>query len=79
MSIRHVVFLSIALAQAACPPPPVPEPRRDCPKEPNCGQCASQGGCGWCDGQCIALGITACESPATSPDMCPPPVVTSAP
>jgi hypothetical protein len=88
MSFRSLVFLAAAsvlgatsLLGAACGGAPTPvTPQGDCPKLPNCGQCASQGGCGFCDGQCMAVGSTACASGkwAKSPDQCPMPSATPA-
>lgn len=81
MNLRNFVFLAAALMSAACGSPPDPyNAQSDCPKQPNCGQCASRGGCGFCDGQCLAVGAPACTSGkwAKSPDQCPVPGATPA-
>jgi hypothetical protein len=69
MRLRNLIVL-VALALGGCSPPPF-NAGTDCPKQPNCGQCASRGGCGWCGDQCMAMGSAACSSAwVSSPDMC---------
>ena len=79
MSIRIFMLVALVLASSACSPAPF-NPGNDCPKEPNCGQCTSHGGCGFCGGQCLAVGATECPSGwAKAPDMCPEPEATTTP
>jgi hypothetical protein len=72
MHLRSFIVL-VTLALAGCSPRPF-EAIGDCPKKPNCGQCTSQGGCGWCGDQCMAVPTTACSSTLiNSSDLCAPP------
>lgn len=71
MRLRFIALLTMVLASAACSPPPPYNPQSDCPKEPNCGQCTSRGGCGWCGDQCMEVGAAACTSAwVKTPDAC---------
>jgi hypothetical protein len=73
MRLYVLALFTLVLAPAACAPAPF-DPGNDCPKEPNCGQCTSRGGCGWCGDQCMAVGAAACTSAwAKTPDVCPEP------
>jgi hypothetical protein len=74
MRLRVLALMTFLLAPAACSAPPPFEAQGDCPKEPNCGQCASRGGCGWCGDQCMAVGAAACSSDwIKTPGECPEP------
>lgn len=77
MRLHVLALLASAFALPACAPAPF-DPGNDCPKEPNCGQCASRGGCGWCGDQCMAVGAAACKATwAKTPDACPEPAAQS--
>ncbi|MFO0755773.1 MAG: hypothetical protein U0359_04750 [Byssovorax sp.] len=78
----RIASLSVVLCIAAfgCTTGPY-EAVTDCPKEINCGQCASRGACAWCGeardnggGRCVAVGHGECEAPLVwqkTPDRCP--------
>jgi len=80
MRTRLFVLFISALGLAGCPSPPPFDPGSECPKLPNCGQCASRGGCAWCGNQCVAVGHTSCTgAPVTTPGNCPPPAADAGP
>jgi hypothetical protein len=80
--VRRAAWLGAVLWVLGCggqAPAPF-DPAADCPKEENCGQCASRGACAWCGdpadgarGQCVAIGRAECAAPsawAKTPDVC---------
>lgn len=80
---RALRLVAVLLALAGCRAPEPFDPAADCPKEANCGQCASRGACAWCGdpggsagGQCLAVGHSDCPAPggwSRTPDRCPAP------
>lgn len=66
-------LLVASFGLAGCPPKPF-VPDDNCSSLPNCGQCASRGGCSWCGDRCLAVDKNECPSGwIKTPDACPPP------
>ncbi len=76
MLLRIFLVAVWLLGASGCASLPAFEPSKDCGRIPYCGQCASRGGCGWCDGRCMAVARAQCSTPESfcrTPDLCPAP------
>ena len=59
MTRTPLALLLLALGLTGCSPQPI-DLSRDCPKKPNCTECAAQIGCAWCGTECIRMGHKEC-------------------